>query len=383
MKKKLFFLAVAAVALASCSNDETIASQANSEANEITFRPLLNGVTRATTEIASGDLHTTGFQVESYFTGGSNYFGPVTFTYQSSNYYPSSGHYYWPATGNLDFYAYTPNPSTTSNQISGSKNSFTVTPSTEENPTHYDFIFAKTKDQAKSNSASGVPLVFKHICSWINVKVYNDNPSLKTYVTGWKVGYLRPGGVFTYPADGASTSAAALPAATSAGGGDSYWSYTATTHDAALATEYKATYSNANNGLIEAVTSNTAVSLGNSMILVPQVLTATSKTNYDANMKLQCSFIAIKLLIKDASGTNTIANGTGNAKWAIWPIPNTNWDPGNRYTYTINLAQGGYYETGTVASGALEQLLSGAEIFFDNNNVTVTNWNEQTPGVTM
>ena len=43
MKKKLLILAVAGLALASCSNDETVAVN---ESDAISFRPLINNATR-------------------------------------------------------------------------------------------------------------------------------------------------------------------------------------------------------------------------------------------------------------------------------------------------------------------------------------------------
>ena len=76
MKKNLFILAVAGLALASCSSDETIASQATSQANEISFRPLVNNLTRGI------DVNQTwlqgagnGFKVRATLTtGGTQYF---------------------------------------------------------------------------------------------------------------------------------------------------------------------------------------------------------------------------------------------------------------------------------------------------------------------
>ena len=69
MKKFLFFAAIAAISLASCSNDETIASQATSESNTISFRPLNNGMTRATS-LNLASLQTNGFYVTATYTSG-------------------------------------------------------------------------------------------------------------------------------------------------------------------------------------------------------------------------------------------------------------------------------------------------------------------------
>ena len=94
MKKKLLILAVAAVALASCSNDETIASQATSESNTISFRPLMNNVTRAA-DIDAGSgtygLQTLGFTVfANVGSSETNYFPETAFTYSSGAYTSST-----------------------------------------------------------------------------------------------------------------------------------------------------------------------------------------------------------------------------------------------------------------------------------------------------
>ena len=48
MKRKIFLLAVAVAALASCSSDETLSvNQGLEDANTIGFRPLVSGMTRA------------------------------------------------------------------------------------------------------------------------------------------------------------------------------------------------------------------------------------------------------------------------------------------------------------------------------------------------
>ena len=71
MKNKLLILAVAGLALASCSNDETVASQVNSGASEISFRTNVNGVTRAADiDAGTGEngLKTIGYRVTAAYT---------------------------------------------------------------------------------------------------------------------------------------------------------------------------------------------------------------------------------------------------------------------------------------------------------------------------
>ena len=117
------------------------------------------------------------------------------------------------------------------------------------------------------------------------------------------------------------------------------------------------------------------------MILVPQPINAaTAYASSAANDKVNGSFIAVKLKILNAGNSAVIAaDGEGNAIWAIWPIggsaASVKWEPGKKYTYTIDLAGGGYYETNQDGTDAnLDPILGGAEIKFVT--VTVDNWTD-------
>ncbi len=61
-----------------------------------------------------------------------------------------------------------------------------------------------------------------------------------------------------------------------------------------------------------------------------------------------------------------------NAIRAIWPIGGYNWEPGKVYTYTIDLAGCGYYETNQDTDADLDPILENAEIKFVS--VTVDDW---------
>ena len=82
---------------------------------------------------------------------------------------------------------------------------------------------------------------------------------------------------------------------------------------------------------------------------------------------------------------NTLIAGGGTTAspttiWAIWPIGDDggatpfNWEPGKQYTYTIDLAGCGYYETNQDANADLDPLLEDAIIKFVS--VTVDSWTD-------
>ena len=194
MKKKLLIFAVAAVALASCSSDETTASLATSEANEISFRPLMTGVTRA----AEANLPTNGFRVTAFQTGGTStsYFTNVDFTYDGPN-YTSASKYYWPNTYNLDFYAWSPGT------LSTNYSSIAVTPGTTIT-NQPDLVYAKATNwgtqtgEGTHDGKNGVTINFRHAESKVVVKLKNSNSNLYFTVKDVKIGYLSNSGTFAY-----------------------------------------------------------------------------------------------------------------------------------------------------------------------------------------
>ncbi len=138
MKKHLLLLAVAVAALASCSNDETVAVNENSNPNEISFRAFGNGMTRAVDEHFNAANDQFGVTAFRQGETSSPYFDNVTFKTSdgSAAYASTSNKYYWPSSVNLDFYAYTP----LSSEVGGSGsaavtrsayNTFVVTPGTD------------------------------------------------------------------------------------------------------------------------------------------------------------------------------------------------------------------------------------------------------------
>ncbi len=381
MNKQIFILAMAALGFVACSSDETVASQTNSEANEISFRPSVAGKTRGATETTiSSFTELSGFKVSAYLNDANktSYFTDVEFRKDgSTSNYRSTMKYYWPATGNLNFVAYYPD--TYANEFShGTWNQFTFKPR-ESVEYHKDFVIAATLDRTKAASSTGVPLAFKHLGSWIELKVYNSKGNvagnMKATVTGWKLGYLYDGGTYTITQSTASGSGLSTTGS---------WSYS-TFDRVGLSTGYPMGYTEtvdaislSNDGAHD--TEGEKVSVGNAMIIVPQTTQKiTGTSTYGTNGFLTGAFIAVKLQITDgqdhvlanATGTETISAETYD-QWAIWPISN-DWVDGYKYTYVIDVSQGGYKQIG-VEDQTLNQhkWLDGAEIYF--SSVTVTDW---------
>lgn len=376
MKKIFFFAALAAVALASCSSDETVAvNEAAADANTISFRTNVSGMTRAT-DITGTTLQSSGFTV--FATVGSTfdtkYFNETAFTYDGgTSTYTSATKNYWPSSGSLDFYAYAYNGADEQVTHTAQTKAFTVTPNaTAANQT--DLVFAntngKTKDGtynegAKKYGADGVPLNFRHAESKITIKLKNSSTTLKVTVGDVTIGYLNTVGTYTY--SGSTTNADTDHASeylkfadwTDKSGTGSY-TQTATTTSYTSATETTA--------------------LPQSFILIPQALTTataysgtTARDGETPGSPFNGAFITVQLKIQNAANNAYIVGADGdNYVTALWPLPTGTWNPGYHYTYTVDLAGGGYYPDNHDTNTDLDPILEGAEIKFVS--VDVDSW---------
>ena len=370
MKKKLFFLPMVAIIMAACSSNETIEVNEN-KGDLISFHPIVKGVTRAADADLTSDA--TSFNVEAFNTGTttSPYFSNVTFT-NTSRTFTSATKYYWP-TNNLDFYAYSP---ISSSQFAKTDyKTFTITPSNTVSE-QVDFIYANTKNKGKGTSGEVTTLNFRHAGAKIAVKVKNSAPNLKFEISGWKLGYLDNTATFTYGDASTDTDTPNAQLAfsdwseNSTQSADNTYSTTFTAN--AIAAESTAYFLEKNG-----TPSTTDTDEDLNMILIPQTLTAaTAYASTTAGAKPNGSYIALKMVIENnTTAGETVAAATADGKWAMWPIGGYNWEPGKKYTYTIDLAGGGYYETNQDSDTDLDPILEGAEIKFAT--VTVDGWTDR------
>lgn len=216
MKKKLFFLAVAAVALASCSSDDTIAENSkvgNNQQKEIAFMPLAQNITRSA--VSGAQTSTGGFPDQSIYVAAyqsapseavKDYIGFSTITSGnngaefkknyvggntggSDNYWGAvTTPYYWPlAASTFNFLAVTEGPSSTgrtfgteTSEGSGVYQHFAnqVVVNMADNKTaQHDLMYSYVQasvGQTGSNGALSFPVVgleFKHALAWVNFTV--------------------------------------------------------------------------------------------------------------------------------------------------------------------------------------------------------------------
>ena len=346
MKKTFFFAALAAVALASCSSDETVAeNQAAQDANAISFRSFVNGATRST--YTPGVITSTTFsaddQINVWATKGTSptaFFSDATFTYSTSNGFTSNPVYYWPATvdastNKLDFYASYGADQTAAGVVAS------FAPSTSG--THYDLLTAKLEVTSKpSAGAAAGALAFKHALSQIEVQVKNTNANLEFVVSGVKIGYVAMNGTCTFTSGSPVWSSVTVPTSASSN------IYSQAISDQLVSSSTPAALTGVTNWMI--VPQNLTLSTG----IRAYTKTYSSATTglASADPVLDCAYIAIEMIIRNATDDGTIVS----KQWCYWPIE-TNLLAGKKYTYIVDLAGGGYQPCNTRTGDANTDLV--------------------------
>lgn len=376
MNKKLFFLAIAALGLAACSNDDVVEiNQSLEDANTISFRSFATGMTRA----ADVDLTTNGFYVTALKQGQTpsaenTYFDNVHF--EGSSTYTSTNKYYWPSAYNLDFYAYSPAAAAESDVVRTDYKTFVITANgTAEN--QVDFVYANTNDWGKATLQggtdgshamgavdAGVAINFRHAESKVIIKLKNTNPNVKFTVGQVTIGNLYNKGTFTY----ASTNTDGTGHLTNA-----EWGTLRSGNDNAYTSTFTQTVANGS-----AYSTSTSAQAGVDMILIPQTLVnATTYTPVNPETPavddpFKGAYIKVQLRMQNNNNDAYIIATSSTWQECMWPLAALQWQPGYKYIYEVDLAGGGYFPANKDTDADLDPILEGAEIKFVT--VTVDDW---------
>lgn len=320
MKTNFLFAAVALAALASCSNDEVIDVN---NGHGIAFRTSLDKALSRSVTTAS---NLTAFNVTAV-GNSANYFTDLAVSNQGSSWTTAST-YYWP-NYDLKFFAYA--PQTIGHGAIGidhSKQTITGFSPNGVLATQEDLIVACNAGTKANNESTGVALNFQHALSQIEIKAKNNNDKLEIKVLGVKLVGVATTGDFTYPST--ATASGTLLAS-------SVWNNSAGGDDA-------------NNAYMSMLTSpitlgatEQTINGGDNFILIPQQLTP-----WDGSTAKTGAYLSVLCCISSLDGTGTsqtttvlYPQGGTTTDYAFAAIAlNKNWEPGKKYTYTLDFSHG-------------------------------------------
>ena len=327
MKKAFYMMAAAAIALSSCSSEETTDV---AKSSTITFRTNV-GLNSRGAELTSDNLQEMWVSAF-YQSNGKSYFDDQKFTKETgtgtSTFIPESPQY-WQEGRTYKFVA-----------ISPEKTTWPVTPTiTKDQVTCADFAPATTiteqKDliigavdaTSKNHDTEGVALTLNHILSQIQIKVKSDNEHILYRIKGIRIyNVAKNKGTLTYTTTDNKAN----------------WDL-----NAGQKVTYTYTFPKVieldgkTDGVKEAVLTGEN---GGAMI-IPQDITpwdgnkVTDQAPYNGG-----TYISLLLNVKAVKGTGYMypagAQGENSYGWVAVAVPNNKWEIGNKYIYTLDMSTG-------------------------------------------
>lgn len=348
MKSKYLVVALSAVALTACNNDEVL------EVNQgrgISFQVATEASTRATA--------TTTNSIDEFMVWGFTQEEPAKTLMEdlsvskTGSEWTYTGTIFWPAAP-VNFYSISPEP------VSGtvSEGAVSIT-SDEQKITDFtvntnqsqqvDLLYAVNKEETKEkHETDPVRINFRHALSQIVFKAKNTNDHLKVIIHGVKVGNIKKAGNFTYPSQSTTTqntSESGSIAATTQG----KWDNVTSEQTFAAGMSGEVTLDGKVETALDLTSKEDEVYTG-ALFMIPQELTpwnpeatgALNTTNKGVYFLVDCQIL---------SGTNKDIQvwpsdpKVQHAEVAI-PANQLTWEQGKKYIYTFIFGEGGGYVPG-------------------------------------
>ncbi len=328
MNKAIYFVAAASLALASCSNDETL-DMGNQKG--ISFRTVA-GLNSRVAEVTQSNLK--GMSVTAYENGADDaYFTDVNYTREGqTNTFVSNPEYNWLRGKTLNFLALATSADawTAAKTVTFDKTANTYkTVLTDYTPDadiskHQDLMIG-TASGTENNAANGLDLTLRHILSQIEVRAKNTNAAYAYSIKGVRIVAVEGTGTYT--------STETTP-----------WDLTGTSK-----VKYEVVYDDAKELTAEGM--SVMKTEGDNAMLIPQYVmgwipgTMGVSTANDFDSYMGGTYISLLLNVKSAlSGKNIYPAGSTEAAktygWAAVSTNNTTWSSGKKYIYTLDLSNG-------------------------------------------
>lgn len=380
MNKAIYFVAAASLALASCSNDETLDT---GNQKGISFRTVA-GLNSRVAEVTQSNLK--GMLVTAYESGTSSadaaYFTDVDYTREGqTNTFVSNPEYNWLRGKTLNFIAFATSADTwtaaktvTFDKATNTYKTVLIDYTPDADISKHQDLMIGTASGTENNGANGLDLTLKHILSQIEVRAKNTNAAYVYSIKGVRIVAVQGTGTYT--------STETTP-----------WDF-----KIGSKVKYEVVYDDAKELTAEGM--SVMKTEGDNAMLIPQYVmgwipgTMGVSTANDFDSYMGGTYISLLLNVKSAlSGKNIYPAGSTEAAktygWAAVSTNNTTWSSGKKYIYTLDLSNGcgsvDPVDPGTdVTPDGTKDPVKGDKIFGDpiKFNVTVADWGADGNGQT-
>lgn len=327
MKKAFYMMAAAAIALSSCSSEETTDV---AKSSSITFRTTV-GLNSRGAELTSDNLQEMWVSAF-YQSNGKSYFDDQKFTKETgtgtSTFIPEAPQY-WQEGRTYKFVAISPEKTTWPVAPTITKDQVTCTdlaPATTITD-QKDLIIGAVDATSANHNTNGVALTLNHILSQIQIKVKSDNEHIVYRIKGIRiVNVAKNKGTLTYTTTDNKTA----------------WDL-----NAGQKVTYTYTFPQpiVLDGKANGTTSAVLTGDNGGAMIIPQTFTAwDSKKVTDNEPYNGGTYISLLLNVKTVKGSSYMypagAQGENSYGWVAVAVPNTEWQIGNKYIYTLDMSTG-------------------------------------------
>lgn len=326
MKKVIYMMAAAAIALSSCSSEETTDVAKNSN---ITFRTTV-GLNSRALELTATNMNK---MTVSAFNGADAYFANKVFEKGEDNIFECKAfNPTWPKDGTLTFFAYshlgeawgynTPDLTSTGATITG------FVPKSDIKDQH-DVVFAYGTGSQSANEASGVELNFEHILSQIKIVVKNTDTDLHYSIKGIRIASVSGSADYAFAHDAGKNT-------------NSHTWTNPGTANAVYETVFENPISLGNSNPVDLTDKCNAGGGAGGAMIIPQTPAVWNGNDRAADFENFKGKAYISLLINVKRGNTNIypASGTDYC-WAAVALPSgTKWEAGNKYIYSLDMTKG-------------------------------------------
>ena len=368
MKKLMFWMPLAAIALASCSNDEQVSQVTRSDVQELTIRPIVGNATRSVTSDANfttfyleADITSTGG--EKFWSQNTDNSAPTSQTHDGTE--TSSLRYdvtknttnnRWETMDSKSWYWSSKNASASFKAIypKAAKDDPIVIANSVTNQN--DIIVAYNEGTA-SSFTNGVPLLFRHVLSQIVIKADNKDADIRQIkVAGVRLHNIANTNSLTLPSAKTTAEDFKWYDETTAPAGYKPWAAAANNKE--KYTYYKKELTGgsvASDGFITLNAGSQDITFDGALLLFPQNNgAAESLTDEDADGK---TYFDILVQVQNLESTATTVSDkaifpkmtAGNIAdqpyaWVAVPVA-IDWKPGYKYTYVLHFSKDGIGKT--------------------------------------